>query len=208
MSSEVLDPTTRLDDQIAVVVGGDEPLGREVACALGKCGAAIVVAGAAMDHGHRTVEFIRGLGGEAGFFFVDVTQTESFRQLLDYTLGEYGRVDIVVIMSSQSDESPLVTFGDHLRQLDGIVGQMEGDVAVVLSAPEHSDGTQLESDFRQVIVAANKRGRLWVNAVVTPRADEKLFDAASPFDRQQVAIPFVSLAQAATSRTQGMVVES
>lgn len=194
----------RLDGRIAVVLGGDEPAGREVACALGQSGAAVVVAGLAMDHGHRTVEFIRALGGEAGFYYGHHRSKTSFCDLLDYALGEYGKVDVVVLASLESAgdlvESFFELLGDRLRELEQIARQQEDDVSVVVALPLSGTRTELELEFHRTIEALRDDSRLWINAVggIAPPQNAE--------DKRRLVAPFLRLANAPRSRARGSVI--
>ena len=85
-----------LDGQAAVVIGASGTLGGALAEGLARAGADVVVAGRSASRGHRRVEAIRALSGRAGFRHVDATSRESVEALLEYTLGEFGHVDVLV----------------------------------------------------------------------------------------------------------------
>jgi NAD(P)-dependent dehydrogenase (short-subunit alcohol dehydrogenase family) len=200
MSSEIHERPFELAGRIAIVVGGDQPVGREVACTLGHGGAPIVVAGKAMDHGHRTVEFVRALGGEAGFWNVDVEDESSVRELIEYTLGEFGKVDIVVLSLPSADSMSLSKFASHLQKFDDVVGWQEEDIAIVFTLPEPLDRAALESELGQIIETGNRKGRLWVNAVAGAAA------TADGLDKSRLRDAIGSLVNAARCRVGGTIV--
>lgn len=199
----------RLAGRIAVVLGGDEPAGREVACAFGQSGAAVVVAGLAMDHGHRTVEFTRALGGEAGFYYGDIRSKASFCDLLDYAVGEYGKVDVVALASLGSDGSVesagdlremFGRLGDRLCELEQIARQQEDDVSVIVALPMSGSRAELEIEFRRAVAAIPSDSRLWVNAVGGVALAKDLAD------KRRLATPFLLLANAVNSQTRGCAI--
>jgi NAD(P)-dependent dehydrogenase (short-subunit alcohol dehydrogenase family) len=85
-----------LEGQTAVVLGGSGRIGGAICEGLGRAGATLVVAGRSASRGHKRVEVVRALSGTAGFRHVDVLERDSIQGLLDYALGEYGVVDILV----------------------------------------------------------------------------------------------------------------
>lgn len=121
MSSEFVNQLFGLEGQVAVVIGGTGVLGGALCEGLAQAGAAIVVAGRSESRGHERVEVIRALSGEAGFMAVDSTSRESMQQLLDNTLGQHGRVDILVNCAGVNSATPYeeITDEDWHRVLDG-----------------------------------------------------------------------------------------
>ena len=96
MSNEFVNSLFGLDGQVAVVIGGTGVLGGALCDGLAQAGAFVVVAGRSQERGEARAAAIQGLGGKAGFTAVDVTSRASIQGLLDATLAEQKRVDILV----------------------------------------------------------------------------------------------------------------
>ena len=96
MSKEFVNSLFGLDGQVAVVIGGTGVLGGALCEGLAQAGAFVVVAGRSQERGEARATAIQGLGGNAGFTAVDVTSRASIQGLLDGTLAERKRVDILV----------------------------------------------------------------------------------------------------------------
>ena len=96
MSKEFVNSLFGLDGQVAVVIGGTGVLGGALCEGLAQAGAFVVVAGRSQERGEARATAIQGQGGNAGFTAVDVTSRASIQGLLDGTLAERKRVDILV----------------------------------------------------------------------------------------------------------------
>jgi len=86
----------RLQDKVAIVTGGSRGIGRAIAKAFAREGAAVVIADINADHGAATVEEIRGAGGAARFIATDVADRAAVEALVQTTVAEFGRLDILV----------------------------------------------------------------------------------------------------------------
>jgi NAD(P)-dependent dehydrogenase (short-subunit alcohol dehydrogenase family) len=98
-------PEHRFDHRVAIVTGGGRGLGRDHALLLAARGAQVVVndLGAEMDGTSRStapaddvVSQITSAGGRALANYSDISSVDGARELLEFTLSSFGRVDIVV----------------------------------------------------------------------------------------------------------------
>ncbi len=85
-----------LEDRIAIVTGSGSGLGKGIALALAQDGAHIVVAELDASTGEATAEEVRALGRKALPIVVDVLNSEHVKGLVDKTMAEFGRIDILV----------------------------------------------------------------------------------------------------------------
>jgi 3-oxoacyl-[acyl-carrier protein] reductase len=86
-----------LKDDIAIITGASSGIGRAVAVELAKEGATVVVNYKEhQDNAYAVVAEITAAGGLAVPFQTDVTREEEVRSLLDFTLREFGRIDVLV----------------------------------------------------------------------------------------------------------------
>src|SRR5690242_10711429 len=79
----------------AVITGGGSGIGRTTAQALAAEGAGMMIVDLDEKMGDESLELIRKKGGRAGFRKADVTDAEQMRRVMEDTLAEFGRLDIV-----------------------------------------------------------------------------------------------------------------
>jgi NAD(P)-dependent dehydrogenase (short-subunit alcohol dehydrogenase family) len=90
--------TGKLADKVAVVTGGDSGIGRAVALAFAREGADIVVAylEGEEEDGKRTAELVEDAGRRAVLVPGDLTSEDACQALVDKTVQEFGRIDVLV----------------------------------------------------------------------------------------------------------------
>jgi NAD(P)-dependent dehydrogenase (short-subunit alcohol dehydrogenase family) len=88
----------RLKDQVAVVTGGDSGIGRAVSLAFAREGADVVIAylEGEEEDGQETGRLVEEAGRKAVLVPTDLTQEEACRTLIERTVEEFGRIDILV----------------------------------------------------------------------------------------------------------------
>ncbi len=86
----------RLEGKVAIVTGGSRGMGRAIAAALAREGAAVVVCSRNLEANREAAEQIKSEGGSAHPFQVDVTDPDSVLALVKSVVGKFGRVDILV----------------------------------------------------------------------------------------------------------------
>lgn len=83
----------RFEDRVVMITGGTTGIGQAVAIAFAKEGAKVVVSGRRAETGNKVVEEIKNIGGEAVFCRADVSKTEDIKNLVNFTLDKYGKLD-------------------------------------------------------------------------------------------------------------------
>jgi len=78
--------------KVALVTGAAGGIGRASAFAFAQRGAAVIVCDIA-DGVHETVAAIRGLGGQATPVQCDISDPEAVRELIDFAVRTYGKLD-------------------------------------------------------------------------------------------------------------------
>jgi 3-oxoacyl-[acyl-carrier protein] reductase len=86
-----------LNDKIAVVTGGAQGIGRAIATLLAHRGADVVVADINLEKAEATAkEIAAGTSRRTLAVRVDVSNSESAKDLIERTVAEFGRIDILV----------------------------------------------------------------------------------------------------------------
>ena len=86
-----------LDGRIALVTGAGRRVGRAIAVALGGRGMHVAVHyNAAQNEADETVRLIEKAGGSARAFGVDLTLEDAPQRLIDWTVGTFGAMDVLV----------------------------------------------------------------------------------------------------------------
>jgi NAD(P)-dependent dehydrogenase (short-subunit alcohol dehydrogenase family) len=85
-----------VEDRVAVVTGGANGLGREIARVLARAGAKVAVGDLETDGVERTAAAIRQDGGEAVAVAGDLTEEGPAARLIEAAMARWGRLDILV----------------------------------------------------------------------------------------------------------------
>jgi len=85
-----------LSGRVAVVTGGGTGIGRNTALLLAERGADVVVAGRKAEPLEEAASAIRALGRRALAVPTDVRKAEAAQALIDATIAEFGRLDILI----------------------------------------------------------------------------------------------------------------
>ena len=96
----------RLADQVAVVTGGSRGIGRAIAKACAREGAAVVIASVNAERGEAAAEAIRDEGGSAVFIATDVTLRDQVEQMVAQTIKLFGDVTVLVNNAGVHDKAP------------------------------------------------------------------------------------------------------
>ena len=96
-----------LAGKVAVVTGASRGLGRAIAVAFAEAGAAVALAARSRPHLDESAHAVERAGGRALVMTTDVTRYADVEALMDRTVAELGRLDIVVNNSGIARVTPL-----------------------------------------------------------------------------------------------------
>lgn len=86
----------QLHDQVAVITGGANGIGRATALRMAGEGANVVVADLQPEAGRETVSAIEALGRQAVFVQLDAASKQDNEAMAETAISEFGRLDILV----------------------------------------------------------------------------------------------------------------
>lgn len=101
-----------LDGRVAIITGGGTGIGRGAALVLAEHGADVVLAGRRPDPLESTAKEVEALGRRAVAAPADVTSAAACRGLVDMTLCEFGRVDILVNSAGGAETKSILKWPD------------------------------------------------------------------------------------------------
>ncbi|MEU1666783.1 SDR family oxidoreductase [Streptomyces sparsogenes] len=96
-----------LHGKIVAITGASGGIGEATARLLAQRGAAVVLAARRSERIDAIAQDIQEEGGRAATCVVDVTQAEDLQRLVSTTIGQYGRLDVLVNNAGIAPISPL-----------------------------------------------------------------------------------------------------
>ena len=109
----------KLQDKVAIVTG-PQGIGQAIAIRFAQEGAKVVVDYVGNpDNANKTVEQIKALGGKTIAIAADVSKPEQVAALIDGTVKEFGKLDIVVNNAGIETKAPFVDY--PIEQLQKIL---------------------------------------------------------------------------------------
>jgi 3-hydroxybutyrate dehydrogenase len=93
---EKITTMSRIDNNIAIITGAAQGIGRQIALAIAKAGAYVVVVDLTIERCTEVVNEIRALGCEALGLSCDITNEKQVKGLIDQVLEKFGQIHILV----------------------------------------------------------------------------------------------------------------
>jgi 2-dehydro-3-deoxy-D-gluconate 5-dehydrogenase len=103
-------PSFRLDGRVALVTGGSRGLGLGIALALAEYGADIALAARGSDELDRAAATIRARGRRATAIAIDIGAPDAPGRLMERTLADLGRLDVLVNGAGINLRKPAASF--------------------------------------------------------------------------------------------------
>lgn len=100
----------RLQDKTALITGAAQGIGKVIAQTFAREGAKVIIGDIKQPEGRAVEKEINAAGGEAYFMRLDVTDEESWKQVVQSILDRLGRLDILVNNAGISKRMPLEEF--------------------------------------------------------------------------------------------------
>ena len=91
-----------LTGKVAIVTGGGRGIGRAISLGLAEAGASVVVTSRTQKEVEGVAEEIRKMGGKALPVVTDLTVNDQLENLVQATVKEFGRIDILVNNAARS----------------------------------------------------------------------------------------------------------
>jgi 3-hydroxybutyrate dehydrogenase len=100
----------KLDGKVGIVTGAASGIGLAIAEAFAKEGANVTIADLNEEGGKRAVGGIKKLGRDALFVTTNIAKREDCKRLIDETIKNFGRIDVLVNNAGLQNVSPIVDF--------------------------------------------------------------------------------------------------
>lgn len=86
----------RFANKVAIVTGGGQGIGRAISRAFAAEGASVVIADCDREAGEENQAFLRKEGLSSLFIPTDVSDIESIKNMVERTISEFGRIDVLI----------------------------------------------------------------------------------------------------------------
>lgn len=96
-----------IKDKVVIITGASSGMGEAAAKHLASFGATVVLCARRADRIEKLANEIRDVGGKALAFAVDVTHREQLKKMVDATVEQFGRVDVILNNAGVMPLSPM-----------------------------------------------------------------------------------------------------
>jgi NAD(P)-dependent dehydrogenase (short-subunit alcohol dehydrogenase family) len=127
----------RLQGKVAIITGGGKGIGKAVALAFAREGAAVVIASRTVSALEQTCEEITRNGGNAACFQTDVSDEKQVQRLVAETIRQFGQVDILVNNSGVSGPTSRVVDMDLSQWNETLAVDLTGSMLCAREVLKH-----------------------------------------------------------------------
>ncbi|HBC85807.1 MAG TPA: dehydrogenase [Lentisphaeria bacterium] len=129
----------KLQDKVAIVVGGGGAIGRAIALKLSAEGARVVVIDMMQESADRVAHEITKLGGESSAYALDITCYDKVKETFDGIAGHFGRIDILVNSAGGSAREKMALYQElPIEVLDWMLDvNLNGPLYCIRAAVNH-----------------------------------------------------------------------
>ena len=129
----------KLQDKVAVVVGGGGAIGGAIAAKLSAEGARLAVIDRGQEAADRVVHGITSLGGEAVAYALDITRYAEVQETMDGIAVRFGRIDILINSAGGSAREKMALYHElPIEVLDGmLMVNIHGPLYCIRAAVNH-----------------------------------------------------------------------
>jgi NAD(P)-dependent dehydrogenase (short-subunit alcohol dehydrogenase family) len=145
---------SELTGRVALVTGAGSGIGREVARAYARAGAAVVVSDVDETGGDETVRMVREADGDARFIAADVADPAACEALVRQTVKAHGRLDVACNNAGIAGESNPT--GEH--SIDAWERTIDVNLSGVFYCMRHEIPAMLENDGGSIVNVASILG--------------------------------------------------
>lgn len=159
----------RFADKVVMITGATSGIGRAAAIAFAREGAAVAFCGRRTELGHEVEQEIASQGGKARYYRADVRIEADMQRFVDFTVAEFGRLDVAFNNAGVTLEKPLheytsAEWDDVLHtNLRGVFYAIKYQIPVMLAANRGnivvtSSSNAIATQGKRAAYAASKRG--------------------------------------------------
>jgi NAD(P)-dependent dehydrogenase (short-subunit alcohol dehydrogenase family) len=151
----------RFANKVVMITGATSGIGRAAAIAFAREGARVTFCGRREALGAEVEQSIRGSGGTARYFRADVRLEAQMKGFADFTVAQFGRIDVALNNAGITLEKPLHEYSagewdDVLHtNLRGVFFAMKYQIPVMLAG---NGGTIVATSSSNAIATQAKRG--------------------------------------------------
>jgi NAD(P)-dependent dehydrogenase (short-subunit alcohol dehydrogenase family) len=151
----------RFKDKVVMITGATSGIGRAAAIAFAREGAKVAFCGRRQALGHEVEEEIGDKGGTARYYRADVRIEANVQSFVDFTLAQFGRLDVAFNNAGITLEKPLHEYSsaewdDVLHtNLRGVFYAIKYQIPVMLAA---KGGNIVVTSSSNAIATQGKRG--------------------------------------------------
>ena len=145
-----------LDGKNAVVIGGAGGIGQAIAQGLAEAGAKVAIASRKEESLKRAAEEIKEASGcQVSYYTVDAANEESIMALVESSVKDFGKVDILVNSQGFNKKFPAEEF-----QMDVFKQMFDVNVAGVMMTCKHFGKHMIEKGYGKILNVSSVRGKI------------------------------------------------